>query len=553
MLPVPRNRWRNGLLPAAVLALACCAPAGRPAPPDVVRAAFDGREDTGFVTSTYGAGPGAAQVDGALRLLHGRPSQQNVVAFPRTTVGEHHRRVEAQWKMRVEEGADGYAFALLDTGSHGTTGPGPKVGAWEEPNLPGCFAVAFDIYDPPTKNRFDANGNAYGRPQRQVSLHLDGTERENRLCDFEFRDGAFHPVAITVAFVTGGAEVTVRIGETSVYDRHFIAGLRPFPARVCFGARTGGLHTVLDLDDIHVAWHDPVPAPQPPVTVPTFECELINWADRHEREFDLPSDLGQFGRIILRYTLARPEAGWDKWDRSADVTVRGPGGALIEIARVITPYAREWTWHVDVTDYAPLLTGRAKLGVWISTWQGKKAATGFLVSIALDYYPGPAARHPVRVVPLWRGNPEYGDPDKPIDAFFQPKSVKVAPGVRSAKLRLTVTGHGQHPNTRNAAEFLPATRWATVNGKTFEDLLWRTDCWLNPCRPQGGTWKLDRAGWAPGAVVRPWDIELDPPALASGVLDIRYRTEPYVNENWGKANPPHHWVEGQLILYGPAR
>ena len=455
--------------------------------------------------------------------------------------------------MRIGEGADGYAFALLDTRTHGSSGPGPKLEAWEEPNLPGCFAVAFDIHDPPTENRFDTNGNVYARPQRQVSLHLDGTERENRLCGSEFRDGAFHPVAITVEYVTGGADVTVRIGETKVYDRHFVAGLQPFPARVCFGARSGALHTVLDLDDGDVSWHDPVPAPLPPLTIATFEEELINWADRKERGFSLPADTDPFGRVVLRYTLARPDAGWDKWDRSADVTVRGHDGELIEIARIITPYAREWTWHVDVTDYVPLLTGRAEVGVRISTWQGKKAATGFLVTAALDYYPGALSRRPVRIVPLWRGEPEYGDPDKPIDDFFRPRTVRADPGVASAKLRLTVTGHGQHPNTKSAAEFLPARRWVTVNGETFEDLLWRTDCWLNPCRPQGGTWKFDRAGWAPGAVVRPWDIELGPAALGSGVLDIRYRTEPYVNENRGKGDPPRHWVEGQLVLYRAAR
>src|SRR3712207_7924990 len=54
--------------------------------------------------------------------------------------------------------------------------------------------------------------------------------------------------------------------------------------------------------------------------------------------------------------------------------------------------------------------------------------------------------------------------------------------------------------------FMPSKRTLTVTGnatqKTWDNILWKTDNYLNPCRPQGGTWKYDRAGWAPGDIVR---------------------------------------------------
>ena len=89
----------------------------------------------------------------------------------------------------------------------------------------------------------------------------------------------------------------------------------------------------------------------------------------------------------------------------------------------------------------------------------------------------------MRVVNLWSGRPEYGNPEAPLSAFFEPRTVAVPNGVMSAKLRLTVTGHGQNPATKNAAEFLPADRTVTVNGARHENRLWKTDCSLNPCAP----------------------------------------------------------------------
>ncbi len=54
-------------------------------------------------------------------------------------------------------------------------------------------------------------------------------------------------------------------------------------------------------------------------------------------------------------------------------------------------------------------------------------------------------------------------------------------------------------------------------------MLWKTDCYLNPNRPQFGTWKFSRAGWAPGDVVRPWWIDLTPKLEPGEVATLDYQ------------------------------
>jgi len=153
------------------------------------------------------------------------------------------------------------------------------------------------------------------------------------------------------------------------------------------------------------------------------------------------------------------------------------------------------------------------------------------------------------VVTLWSGEPEIGNPDKPVEDFYVPRTVALDEGIVAAKVRTVVTGHGMSPNTNNAAEFMPIWRMLTVNGESFRNQLWKTDNYLNPCRPQGGTWKYDRAGWAPGDVVRPWEVDVTKQIDASRALKIEYTLDEYVNENRGKTWGPFHKTEAHLILY----
>ena len=69
---------------------------------------------------------------------------------------------------------------------------------WDEPNAAHAISIGFDVHNPPPtamepdeKGRvmgwFDAAGNWYDRPQREISVHANSRERLNVLSDVEFR------------------------------------------------------------------------------------------------------------------------------------------------------------------------------------------------------------------------------------------------------------------------------------------------------------------------------------------------------------------------------
>ncbi len=94
---------------------------------------------------------------------------------------------------------------------------------------------------------------------------------------------------------------------------------------------------------------------------------------------------------------------------------------------------------------------------------------------------------------------------------------------------------------RTRRSSLSIDRTLTINGTSSKNTLWKADNYLNPCRPQGGTWKYDRAGWAPGDVVKPWEVEaVIGVGEADRKLHIEYAVEPYENDNRGKTWAPFH-------------
>ena len=155
-------------------------------------------------------------------------------------------------------------------------------------------------------------------------------------------------------------------------------------------------------------------------------------------------------------------------------------------------------------------------------------------------------------MPLWCGQPVIGDPARPVSDFYQPRRVELEKDEVGARAIISVTGHGMSPNTGNAAEFLPIWRTLTVNGASFRNHLWKTDNYLNPCRPQGGTWKYDRAGWAPGDVVAPWVVDVTDLVGPERTLSISYELDPYVNEARGSTSAPTHETTAYLVLYRDA-
>jgi hypothetical protein len=459
---------------------------------------------------------------------------------PATGQGPH-AHTRAAWTMRVPSDSDGFGFALLNTREYAEGDAIPRIPHWEEPNLKGSLGIGFDTKDPKTDNAFNADGNIYGRPEREVSLHWDGREIANRVSPVEFREGS-HRVEMSMDAVTGGSNVTVRIDGEPVYLNYFVAGAAPYRFRPAFGI--GGGDAFAGVSDVRVSGRGAPPPSPPPARVRAFDAAL-NDKDHQTlaNTVDFPARTDDIGRVTCTLTLGETPNGVDPWDRMAAIYVYDDAGRRVEVLRYMTPYDRGGEWTMDVTDYLPLLSGRRKVVLWCETW-----GAGWLATVEFHFYEGTLERRPIAVETIYDATVPIGDAAQPFGDAIRPRTVTLPRGAKSAKLRFVVTGHGQGPNTDNGAEFIALDRTASVDGKTFTNLLWKTDNYLNPCRPQGGTWKYDRAGWGPGNVVDPWDLDITP-QIADGTATIGYTIGPYVNKTPDKGNPARQWITGQVIYY----
>lgn len=308
--------------------------------------------------------------------------------------------------------------------------------------------------------------------------------------------------------------------------------------------------------------------------VTTFNQNFQNWADVHYADFSLPSTSNfQYSKILMFYTIGCPSAGCDPWDRLGWIKLYVDSTENYEIARVITPYnivgggyPGQCVFVIDVTDYMTLLQGNVRLGSYIESWIG--GSRGWLVTVKFAYISGQLQNVPYKVVNLWQQSRiVYGDPSIPPETFLPGRIVQTDPFTTEAKTRIINTGHGQG-NTHNAAEFSAKTHNLNVAGNFLNHTLWRTDCNVNPCSPQGGTWQYARAGWCPGADVIPWDQNITSLFTPGQQLSIDYNLEAYenfcrpnnpqcvsgvtcidCNYNYTGHTEPHYTIEGQLILY----
>lgn len=460
--------------------------------------------------------------------------------------------------------ARGVGLVLYDPDEHPDAFTAPPGFTWDEPNAPGTIAVALDSHNPPPTDReptqdaegnprppagwFDEHGNWDDRPQRELSVHVDGVEVHNVRCPVEFRTGEPIELEASLTWTVGGALLGVTLDGQPVLDAHPLLGVRPVPLRAASG--TADAVSTISAPRVAAAGVLDAGVSAKPVRVPVFAERFVHAGDRQPIEsVDFSGVPERIARVIATLRLSEPEVGYDHWDKKGSVRLRvedAPNGS-IEVLRFITPFRKGWTWKADVTHLRPLFQGVREMECFIDTWM-----KGWLVSFDLDFYPGAPDPEPIAVVPLWSGDAEIGNPDNPPADFFTPRAVPVPPGATRARAFVTATGHGMLPNTDNAGEFMPlgrTLRATTPGGETAEhDVLWKDDVYLNPCRPQGGTWKFDRAGWAPGSVVPAWTVDLSG-LLPAETLTVTYELDPYLNEGRGQTWAPHHWTDAVLVFY----
>jgi len=506
----------------------------------------------------FANGDGPSLADGVSRLLDasGTRGQSNAMAFDRTLEGAF-EKTSLTCRLRVLEGGDGGAFVFLSTAEYGVRGPAPFLKSWVEPNLKKTFAVGIDVHNPKDEEMFSAWGNYQGMPEREVSLHWDGREIVKRMAPAEFR-GDWADCVVTLQHVVGGAEVTVLLGPERVYDAYFVPGLLPYESRLAIGAATrADASTEFDVKDIRVERTKPARPRRVPKHFEIFNHALTdNSKTEYEAEVDLPPPNWEFGRVILTLEIHDAGPDWDEWDRNGEVSILDADGKKLGIVPFITSYRTECHWKVDVTHFRPWLAGKRRFEVRAGTKFYKNR--GYMMSVALDFYHGRPELEPYRVEPIWVGTAKYKFAENHFQDFFEVKEVAVDETAKAARLFVTTTGHsqiGEFTSSKRTIVFRADKDADASTEQRFANALWKDDCYLNPNRPQYGTWKFSRAGWAPGDVVWPWWIDLSAHVVPGKTAVLRYEPQPYDFGDDPKPPPQEeidkasHVVRAYLILY----
>jgi len=463
------------------------------------------------------------------------------------------------FELYITTGAYGAGFALIDQSLFTEDTLSVKISRWDTPNIDKSFALGIDIYNPQTSAFFDEFGNFYGRAEREISLHWDGKEMFKALSPIEFRSEALsepesHTFTVTLHYITAGALASVNIDDTPIIEKYFIPEMAQYTKKPTFGATTGDLTTNVYVVGFSYETSGIAPKYQKIYTRYLLENEAFT-AERRDMtsEMSFPKVTGRADKAILTIDLGGLAGGVSGWDVSAAIYLIDEDGQRYEIVRYITPYHRGYVWKVDVSDFLPIFMGNKKIYARVDTWEpvteDPAQQKGWLVNAHVDFYSGNVDKRAFLVKNLYSGSFEYGNPARPMSEDLPPLSVDIPSGAKGAKLRFVVTGHGMSPNSENAAEFRPSPRTVIVNGTSYKNTLWKTDNYLNPCRPQGGTWKFDRAGWAPGDVVSAWEIDVTNHLKGNKTLNISYIPDDYINENRGQTWEPFHRFESQVVFY----
>ncbi len=176
-----------------------------------------------------------------------------------------------------------------------------------------------------------------------------------------------------------------------------------------------------------------------------------------------------------------------------------------EIMRYVTPYGigldvgDGFTWTMDVTDFAPLLTGK----VYLDAPNQQEP-----IEITFDFIEGIPERNIIRLERIY----DFYDVvyDKNFENKISKQRKQVSPEEKMFRLKVIQTGHGFGGNEDNCCEFCKKNAYVKVNDTVrYTKEVWR-ECGTNPLYPQGGTWLFNRTNWCPGAEVQPYDFELTP-------------------------------------------
>jgi len=332
--------------------------------------------------------------------------------------------------------------------------------------------------------------------------------------------------------------------------------MRPLPTRInaarfvprTFPATTAAIVIVLgtSLAAGSAGAREPIDFPSPfdTVSVPILTGAMVHFhadsAGRYAPEGFTAEDGGRIVRtaamlpephlpcrvhalITLRPTPKNDREVWDRWDRAGNIRLVAEGTPDLEIVRFVTSYGGRTEHEVDVSDLAPLLTGRRDIRAFIDTW----TSPGWRIDFSLRYEPDTTYDAPAWVLPVL-----YTDSfNRRDDGGGMETRVEVPQGLARTVLRYFSTGHCT--DGRDEDEFVSKANVISVDGVAVARVHpWRDDCRRfrdrNPycARWTDGSWSSDysRSGWCPGVEVLPMEFDLSD-HLTPGPHTIRFAIE----------------------------
>lgn len=293
-------------------------------------------------------------------------------------------------------------------------------------------------------------------------------------------------------------------------------------------------------------------APGDTTWVTVFENRKIDHYGNFDTTAILPPTGTSYRKIRMHYILGRYNcpAGSQycgSWDYTTLLYAKPANADTVEIGRVITPYATDWSisrkhdYIIDVTDYASILKGNLDMRY---AYQGY--SWGFTLTLKFEFIEGVPPMEAVSVENIYDGYYPYGKTTDPIENYLTNKTFQYTAPAARATIKNIISGHGS--DDTGCGEFCSKYYQQKINGNSIaQKQLWKSDCGVNNISPQTGTWLFDRANWCPGEIVYPIFHDLSTLTSAGSSFDINMDFEPYTAPN--QANIGGFSVTSQLITY----
>lgn len=280
----------------------------------------------------------------------------------------------------------------------------------------------------------------------------------------------------------------------------------------------------------------------------------IGWNAQYKTSVDFPETGGPWSNIFMLQTLkcdsatAGDQYPCGEWDYIWNTLIEVPtedSTELFSLGSFVTPYGKRlklggdqgWQWGYDITEYAPLLTGKRKL----ITGNNQE-----LLDLKFMFVKGQPTREVLAVENIY----PYGDFKYELlatDSVMKERELVLSPAASGYRLKAVISGHG-HAGPHNCCEWDSKTHSYYLNkGETYRWNVWK-DCSNNPIYPQGGTWPFDRAGWCPGTKVDEYEFEITSKVTPGDTILLDYGIENF-KDNGEKDG--HFRMSHQLFSFGP--